>query len=121
MILTATRKEYKHPRVHHSGTGLHRGANPMLELVGCYAWSADKVGRDAGELRGIDRLGVAATNDVDTTFYDSPATEMPVGFGRPIDHPDLMVGRIITAMPRSTPSRRRDTERSHRPQRRCPS
>jgi hypothetical protein len=25
----------------------------------------------------------------DTTFYDSPATEKPVGFGEPIDHPDL--------------------------------
>ncbi len=159
--------------------------NPALELVGCYAWSPEKVGRDAGELVGIPPVGVAATNDVnalltlkpdcvvynpmwinvdelvrilsagvnvvttasfitgenlgdgrgriveacrqggstifgsgvspgfaellaivsamvcnridkvtvteaaDTTFYDSPATEMPVGFGKPIDHPDL--------------------------------
>lgn len=160
-------------------------ANPALELVGCYAWSSDKVGRDAGELCGIEPLGVTATDDVDvllalrpdcvaynpmwidvdelvrilsagvnvvatasfitgqnlgdgrdriaeacvrgdatmfgsgispgyvnlltilsasicnrvdkvtvseaadTTFYDSPATERPVGFGQPIDHPDL--------------------------------
>ena len=160
-------------------------ANPTLELVGCYAWSQDKVGRDVGELCGIEPLGVAATNDVgallalkpdvvvynpmwidvdelvkilsagvsvvatasfvtghnqgegrqkiadacrrggstmfgsgispgyvnqlsivaagicdrvdkitvneaaDTTFYDSPVTEKPVGFGQPIDHPDL--------------------------------
>jgi hypothetical protein len=160
-------------------------ANPTLELVGCYAWSPEKVGRDAGELCGIAPLGVKATDDVDallalkpdcvvynpmwldtdelvrilsagvnvvataafvtgdnlgagrdriaeacarggstmfgtgispgfaellaivsaticdrvdkitvneaadTTFYDSPATEMPVGFGKPIDHPDL--------------------------------
>ncbi len=160
-------------------------ANPTLELVGCYAWSPEKVGRDVGELCGIDPLGVAATDDVDallalepdcvvynpmwmntdelvrilsagvnvvataafitghnlgaerdriieacqmgrstmfgtgispgfaellaivsaticdrvdkvtvneaadTTFYDSPATEIPVGFGKPIDHPDL--------------------------------
>ena len=28
-------------------------ANPELELVGCYAWSPDKVGRDVGELCGI--------------------------------------------------------------------
>ena len=41
-------------------------ANPDLELVGCYAWSEDKVGRDVGELCGIDPLGVQATNDVDT-------------------------------------------------------
>ncbi len=160
-------------------------ANPTLELVGCYAWSPEKVGRDVGELCGIAPLGVLATNDVnellalqpdcvvynpmwldtdelvrilsagvnvvataafitghnlgagrdriaeacergsstmfgtgvspgfaellaivsaticdrvdkvtineaaDTTFYDSPATEIPVGFGKPIDHPDL--------------------------------
>ena len=160
-------------------------ASPALELVGCYAWSPEKVGRDVGELCGLGPLGVSATNDVDallalkpdcvvynpmwidtdelvrilsagvnvvataafitghnlgagrdriaeacqrggstmfgtgispgfaellaivstticdrvdkvtvneaadTTFYDSPATEIPVGFGKPIDHPDL--------------------------------
>ncbi len=160
-------------------------ANPTLELVGCYAWSQDKVGRDVGDLCGLEPLGINATNDVDallalkpdvvvynpmwidvdelvrileagvnvvatasfitghnqgegrdkiaeacrrggstmfgsgispgyinqlsivaagicdrvdkitvneaadTTFYDSPATEKPVGFGQPIDHPDL--------------------------------
>jgi len=160
-------------------------ANPQFELVGCYAWSPDKAGRDAGELAGIEPTGVVATNDIDallalkpdcvvynpmwidvdelvrilsagvnvvttasfitghnlgdgrdrldqacrqggssmfgsgvspgfaellaivsamvcnrvdkvtvneaadTTFYDSPDTEKPVGFGQPIDHPDL--------------------------------
>jgi hypothetical protein len=160
-------------------------ANPLFELVGCYAWSPEKVGRDVGELCGIDPLGVPATDDVDallalkpdcvvynpmwidtdelvrilsagvnvvatsafitghslgpardqiiqacqrggstmfgtgispgfaellaivsaticdrvdkvtvneaadTTFYDSPATELPVGFAKPIDHPEL--------------------------------
>jgi 4-hydroxy-tetrahydrodipicolinate reductase len=160
-------------------------ANSTLELVGCYAWSPEKVGRDVGELCGIAPLGLTATDDVDallalkpdcvvynpmwldtdelvrilsagvnvvstaafitgtnlgpgreriaeacrnggstmfgtgvspgfaellaivsaticdrvdkitvneaadTTFYDSPATEIPVGFGKPIDHPDL--------------------------------
>src|SRR3954469_9299054 len=160
-------------------------ANPTLDLVGCYAWSSDKAGKDVGELCGIAPLGVAATNDIDallslkpdavayntmwidvdelvrileagvnvvatasfitghnqgdgrdkiadacarggstmfgsgispgyvnqlsvvaagicdrvdkitvneaadTTFYDSPATEKPVGFGQPIDHPEL--------------------------------
>ena len=38
---------------------------PDLELIGCYAWSDDKVGRDVGELCGIDPVGVTATNDVD--------------------------------------------------------
>jgi hypothetical protein len=160
-------------------------ANPAFELVGCYAWAPDKVGRDIGELCGIDPLGVTATDDIDallalkpdcvvytpmwmdvdelvrilsagvnvvataafitghnlgpdrdrivdacqrggstmfgsgvspgfaellaivaampcdrvdkvtvneaadSTYYDSPATERPAGFGTPIDHPDL--------------------------------
>jgi 2,4-diaminopentanoate dehydrogenase len=38
--------------------------NPGLELVGCFAWSRDKVGRDVGDLCGLDQpLGVLATND----------------------------------------------------------
>jgi len=160
-------------------------AHPELELVGCYAWSPDKVGRDVGELCGIEPVGVTATDDVqallelrpdvvvynpmwhdtdevvrileagvnivstaafingrrlgdereriataceqggssmfgtginpgfiellaittanacdridkvtvneaaDTTLYDSPTTELPAGFGRPIDDPEL--------------------------------
>jgi hypothetical protein len=160
-------------------------ANPDLELVGCFAWSPDKVGRDVGELCGLPSTGVVATDDVgallalkpecvvynpmwidvdemvrilesganvvstaafvtghslgadrdrllaacerggatlfgsginpgfadllaivtagvcdrvdkitvtesaDSTMYDSPATEIPVGFGRPIDDPEL--------------------------------
>jgi hypothetical protein len=160
-------------------------AHPDLELVGCYAWSAGKVGRDVGDLCGIDPIGITATDDVDallalrpdcivynpmwpstdelvrilaaganvvstaafinglgkpadrdrileacdvggvsmfgtgispgfvellgiaaagicdrvdkitinegsdTTFYDSPTTEIPAGFGRPIDDPEL--------------------------------
>ena len=40
-------------------------AHPDLELVGCYAWSDDKVGRDVGALCGIDPVGVTATADVD--------------------------------------------------------
>jgi 2,4-diaminopentanoate dehydrogenase len=47
-------------------------ANPNYELVGCYAWSRDKVGRDVGELCGIEPLGVAATNDVDTLLALKP-------------------------------------------------
>jgi len=47
-------------------------ANPGLELVGCYAWSPDKVGRDVGELCGLDPLGVTATNDVDALLALRP-------------------------------------------------
>ena len=38
-------------------------ANPALELVGCYAWSPDKVGRDVGELARTEPIGVVATDD----------------------------------------------------------
>ncbi len=47
-------------------------ANPNFELVGCYAWSPDKVGRDAGELCGIEPLGVLATSDVDALLALKP-------------------------------------------------
>lgn len=39
--------------------------HPDLELVGCWVHSADKVGRDVGELIGRGPLGVIATTDVD--------------------------------------------------------
>ena len=47
-------------------------ANPNYELVGCYAWSPDKVGRDVGELIGTDPVGVIATNDVDALLALRP-------------------------------------------------
>src|SRR5262247_2713508 len=46
--------------------------NPGLELVGCYAWSPDKVGRDVGELCGMEPLGVTATDDVDALLALHP-------------------------------------------------
>ena len=39
--------------------------NPGLELVGCYAWSEEKAGVDAGVLAGLDPVGGEATNDVE--------------------------------------------------------
>ena len=39
-------------------------SNPEFELIGCYAWSHDRAGRDVGEICGLDKpLGVFATND----------------------------------------------------------
>jgi hypothetical protein len=45
---------------------------PDLELVGVWVHSADKVGRDAGELAGGEPLGVAATNDADALMALRP-------------------------------------------------
>ncbi|MEB3981639.1 dihydrodipicolinate reductase [Mycobacterium sp. 663a-19] len=47
-------------------------ANPNLRLVGCYAWSDDKIGRDVGELCGIEPLNVKATNDVEALLALEP-------------------------------------------------
>ena len=40
-------------------------SHPDLELVGVWVHSADKVGKDAGELCGVDPVGIKATRDVD--------------------------------------------------------
>ena len=40
-------------------------AHPDLELAGLWVHSDDKAGRDAGELCGIDPVGVTATQDVE--------------------------------------------------------
>ena len=41
----------------------------------------------AGICSRVDKVTVSET--ADTTFYDSPETEKPAGFGHPIDHPGL--------------------------------
>jgi len=46
---------------------------PDLELVGVYAFSKEKAGRDAGELAGLDRaLGVVATDDIEAIIKLAP-------------------------------------------------
>jgi len=47
-------------------------AHPALELVGVFAHGREKVGRDAGELCGIEPLGVAASNDVEALLALRP-------------------------------------------------
>lgn len=41
------------------------GRHPELELVGAWVHSADKDGRDVGEICGLGEIGVAASRDVD--------------------------------------------------------
>ncbi|MEI7593627.1 MAG: dihydrodipicolinate reductase [Actinomycetes bacterium] len=60
-------------------------ANRDLELVGVVVSNPDKVGRDAGELAGIETLGVSATadstrawaSDVDAVVYAATADTRP--------------------------------------------
>jgi hypothetical protein len=46
--------------------------HPELELVGVWVSSDAKVGRDAGELCGVDPVGVLATNDLDEILAAAP-------------------------------------------------
>lgn len=58
---------------------------PGLELVGVYAHSKEKAGRDAGELAGLGRpIGVAATGDIEEIIALAPdcVLYMPL-------HPDI--------------------------------
>ena len=45
---------------------------PDLELVGVWVHTAEKVGKDAGELAGGDPMGVTATNDADELIALQP-------------------------------------------------
>jgi hypothetical protein len=47
-------------------------AHPDLELVGCFGWAPDKVGRDVGDLCGIKPTGVPATDDVEALLALKP-------------------------------------------------
>jgi hypothetical protein len=46
--------------------------HPGLELVGCYAFSADKIGVDVGELAGLGPAGVIATDDPEALLELAP-------------------------------------------------
>ena len=46
--------------------------HPALELVGVWVHSADKAGRDAGALCGLDATGVVATNSIDVIVAAHP-------------------------------------------------
>ncbi len=58
---------------------------PELDLVGAYVYSADKAGRDIGEICGIGATGVTATNDREAILaMDADCVlYMPQGEGNP--------------------------------------
>ena len=82
-------------------------ANPGLELVGCYAWSADKVGRDVGELCGLESMGV------DRHQRRRRAARAAPGLRRL--QPDVAVARRDGPDPRSRRQRRLDGGVHQRP------
>ena len=46
--------------------------HPDLELVGLHCYTADKIGRDAGEIVGSDPIGVVATGTVEAIIDAAP-------------------------------------------------
>ena len=48
------------------------GEHRDLELIGVHVYSKDKVGKDVGELAGIDPVGVKATGDLDELIAAKP-------------------------------------------------
>jgi hypothetical protein len=62
-----------------------------LELVGCWVHSADKDGRDVGELIGEDPIGVAASTDVDALL----ATDADCVMYSPLLPDDQVVMKIL--------------------------
>lgn len=66
-------------RIAQWGTGLVGSAavrglieHPQLELVGCFAHTASKVGQDVGALVGVRAIGVKATNRIDEIVAANP-------------------------------------------------
>ncbi len=48
------------------------GHHPDLELIGLHCYSPDKIGRDAGEIVGIDPIGVVATGTIEELIAAEP-------------------------------------------------
>lgn len=60
--------------------------HPVLDLVGCYAFAPDKVGRDVGELCGLDPIGVTATDDVEALLALEPDCVSYMAYRPNFDH-----------------------------------
>ena len=62
--------------------------DPRLQLVGVYAWSDEKAGKDAGELCGRPEVktGVSATNDIDALIATGADAVLYTPFEANVDH-----------------------------------
>ncbi|MEV6558677.1 dihydrodipicolinate reductase [Nocardia sp. NPDC051756] len=72
-------------------------AHPALTLTNVLVHNPDKVGRDAGELSGLDyRVGVAATDDIDAVLAASPRAVVYAASGD--IRPDDALADIVRAI-----------------------
>ena len=60
--------------------------HPVIDLIGCYAFSPDKVGVDVGELCGIEPLGFTATDDVEALLDLEPDCISYMAYRPNFDH-----------------------------------
>ena len=68
-------------------------AHPELQLVGCWVHSADKAGRDVGDICGREPLGVIASNDVDALL----ALEADCVLYAPVMPDNALVARVLAS------------------------
>ena len=64
--------------------------HPDLELVGLYCYSPEKIGRDAGDIVGMEPLGITATGDVEDVLRSETRRgqlQRRVARRRPVLHP----------------------------------
>jgi hypothetical protein len=100
-------------RVAHIGTGNagrialnHLISDPRFELTGVWVSSDAKVGKDAGELAGLDAsTGIAATNDLDALLATEPdcAVYCAMGDNRFRQRPHSVRDRKHLPAPRTGP------------------
>jgi hypothetical protein len=69
-----------------------------LELVGLYAHSEDKAGRDAGALAGREACGILATSDVDALIALAPDAVVYTPFMADLDHVERLLGAGINVV-----------------------
>jgi hypothetical protein len=86
-----------------TGTAAVRGmaGHPILQIVGCYAYSADKVGQDVGTLAGIDPIGVTAIDDIDALLALKPDCVTYMPFRPNFDHVEQILAagvNVVTTM-----------------------
>lgn len=75
--------------------------HPVLDLVGCFAYSPDKVGRDVGELCGIDPIGITATDDVEALLALRPDCVVYTAYRPNFDHLERILEsgvNVVTTM-----------------------
>lgn len=76
-------------------------AHPQLELVGCYAHSPEKIGKDAGVLAGLPPIHVTATGDVNELLSLRPDCVAYNAFRPNFDHLERILesgSNVVTTM-----------------------